>query len=128
VAAVDAPKATATCTPVPLPTPNIILLEPAPAATGVPRIVKSVRFQIVYGDADAKRLVLSPRVGAKVPATRVDVEGTPGPHGELNYRAIIAGRLAPRTKYNVMVSGKQTFGGCSNRYSSPSGFFKTDRN
>ena len=125
----DVPQArsmpTPTCSPVPLPTPQVVLIDPVPKATNVPRKIARVRFEIVSGGATASRMVLKPASGGSFATSAVAPRGTPGPEGQQDYEGAVSRLLKSRMTYHVEVSGEQTFGGCSSKYSSPSGAFET---
>lgn len=123
-AAVNTPDATSTCIPPPLPTPDVMLTDPAPSSTHVPRKIGSIRFAMVGGTA-ANKLTLKPPSGREIETRSVKPVGTPGPTGQSTFDAKIPGLLAAQTKYSVYVSGLQKVGGCGQKFVSPAGFFKT---
>ena len=112
------------CMPPPLPTPEVTLIDPDAQATGVPRNLRRLSFEIANGSTTATRVVLKSAAGRLVVAHHIMPIGPLGPSGQV-FDAAISGLLAAKTKYSVYVSGVQTFGGCGEGYQSPASFFKT---
>lgn len=113
---------TGTCAPAPLPTPQAAMVSPASGATGVSTNVGALTVQVV--SATVASISLEPPSGPAVVAYSVSEVGTPAPTGYATYTATVPA-LTPNTTYSVVLSGTQTFGGCSQPYASPAGSFST---
>ena len=115
------------CTPAPLPSPGVMLINPAPNATGVSRAIGTITFQVDTGavQTTATMLSLVPTIGSVIGTTQITVRGTPSPvNGITVFNASLGATLAANTTYAVSVSGRQA-DGCNDPYSSPAGSFTT---